>query len=130
MVLVFQILLLVYLTFCSKRFYFIVYRVYQVSIIPIQILSTLILFYFLSFGSKHTNCNKAERQEIEIFKRKENNLLIPVKLYAPIKNTDTECLKLTMQNIRLENKALKSENEQMKFRIENKYIDVKDNFPP
>ena len=28
------------------------------------------------------------------------------------------------------NKALKSENEQMKFRIENKYIDVKDNFPP
>lgn len=40
-----------------------------------------------------------------------------MKLHALVANTDPERIKLTMQNISLENKALKSEIEQIKFEI-------------
>ena len=53
-------------------------------------------------------------------KRKGSNLLIPAKLHASIKNTNSERIKSTMQNIHLENKALKSKTEQIKFEFENK----------
>ena len=53
--------------------------------------------------------------------------MIPAKLHALIKNTAPERIKLTMQNIRLENKMLKSEIEQMKHEIEHSSIDIKDN---
>ena len=50
-------------------------------------------------------------------KRKENYLLISAKLHAPIKNTDPEHIKLTIQNIQLVNKALESEIEQMRLKL-------------
>ena len=74
-----------------------------------------------------SHCNKAEIKEIKNLKKKEQNLMIPAKLHAPIKNTAPERIKLTMQNIRLENKMLKSEIEQMKHEIEHNSIDIKDN---
>ena len=42
------------------------------------------------------------------------------------KNATPERIKLTVQNICLEDKAVKSETEQMKFDVENKCIDLKD----
>ena len=60
-------------------------------------------------------------------KQKESNLLVPGKLHAPVKHTAPECIKLTLQNYRIENKSLKSEIEQMKLEIENKSLDIKDN---
>ena len=42
------------------------------------------------------------------------------------KNATPECIKLRVRNICLEDKAVKSETEQMKFDVENKCIDLKD----
>ena len=42
------------------------------------------------------------------------------------KNATRELIKLTVQNICLEDKAAKSETEQMKFDVENKCIELKD----
>ena len=83
---------------------------------------------FLSVGAKFTHCGmaKQKKNEVKSLKRKEKSLLIPANLHASI-NIDLECIKQATQNIRLKNKTLKSETEQMKFEIENKSIDVKDN---
>ena len=70
---------------------------------------------------------QSRKKEMKGLKRKGSNLLIPANLYEPIKNTNSERIKLTMQNVHLENKALKSKTEPMKFEIENKFIGVKDN---
>ena len=76
---------------------------------------------FLAVGNTQcTHCNKAETKENKGLKKKDSNLSIPAKLHAPIKHTAPERIKLTLQNIHLENKSLKSEIEQMKNEIENK----------
>ena len=106
LVLVFQLLLLVLLKFSPECFYSIVYRGYEVSIIPIQVLPKFILFFFLQFSSKCTHCGKAKIKKIKILKRKESNLFIPSKLHEAIKNADPERIKLTLQNIRWKIKLL------------------------
>lgn len=77
-------------------------------------------------NTKCTHCTKAETKEIKSLKRKESNLLTPAKLHAPIKNTAPERIKLTLQNIRSENKALKSDMEQIKQELASKSVDIKD----
>lgn len=82
---------------------------------------------FLEPGSsKCIHCIDAEKKELISLNKREKKLLTPAKLNAPIKHTDPERVKLTMQNIRLENKLLKSEIEKMKNEIVNKSIDLKD----
>ena len=51
--------------------------------------------------------------------QKKNNLLITAKVHVPMKSTNPEHLKLTLQNICLENKGFKSEINQMKFETVN-----------
>ncbi len=81
----------------------------------------------LSAGNtKCTHCIKAEAKEIKSLKRKESNLSTPEKLHASIKNTAPERIKLTLQNIRSENKALKCDIKEMKQEIAGKSIDIKD----
>ena len=81
---------------------------------------------FLAVGNTNcTHCSKAETKEMKRLKQKESNLLVEVKLHAPVKHT--ERIKLTLQNYRIENKSIKSEIQQMKLEIENKSLDIKDN---
>ena len=127
MVFIFRLLLLVLLNILFQRF--LIYCLQRLTSHHYSNLnfSNTDLLYFLSFGSKCTHFNKPERKKLISLKRKGSNLLIPAKLHASIKNTNSERTKSTMQNIRLENKALKSKTEQIKFEFENKSIGAKDN---
>ena len=58
-----------------------------------------------------TFCDKAYIKKIKKLKKKESDLLMSAKLWAPIKNIDAESRKITMQNMCLECAVLKSEIE-------------------
>ena len=57
-------------------------------------------------------------------KRKRDNLNAPAKLKAPISLTSLECVKLTLQNYRLENKQLKDEIIMMQKEISQNSVNV------
>ena len=68
-------------------------------------------------SNKCHHCRKAESSEKGNSQRKSHNLLVPAKINAPIKFTSPQRLKLTIQNYRSENKALKVEIDDMKREI-------------
>ena len=57
-------------------------------------------------------------------KRKRDNLNAAAKLKAPISLTSLECVKLTLQNYRLENKQLKDEIIMMQKEISQNSVNV------
>ena len=52
----------------------------------------------------------------KLLKRKETNIT-PAKINAPISQTSSECLEITIQNYRMENKELKMKLEQLQEEI-------------
>ena len=130
MLLVFHLLLLILLNVLLQRLF--LYHSQRMSThhyFSLSFTDICLVLFFCQLATVVPNCHKARKKEVKTLKRKENNLLIPAKLHAPIRNTNPEGMKRTMQNIGLEDKALKFEIERIKFEIENKSIDIKDNFP-
>ena len=62
-------------------------------------------------------CKKSESKEVNSAKRKLETLKSPAKLNAPLSGTNTERIKLTLQGIRLENKTLREELQQMQAEL-------------
>lgn len=69
-------------------------------------------------------CTSLVKRERLSLKRKSENILVPAKLNAPIKFTSSERVKLTLQDIRFENKVLKADIKLMKAEITNNNIPV------
>ena len=69
-----------------------------------------------------TLCVSLHKKELNSLKRKLENLSKPAKPNAPVKNTAPEKIKLTLQSIRIENKAVKSENERLRMAIESNNV--------
>ena len=76
------------------------------------------LCVILSIENKQCQeCKKIESKEVNSAKRKLETLKSPAKLNAPLSGTSTERIKLTLQGIRLENKTLCAELQQMQAEI-------------
>ena len=76
------------------------------------------LCVILSIENKQCQeCKKIESKEVNSAKRKLETLKSPAKLNAPLSGTSTERIKLTLQGIRLENKTLRAELQQMQAEI-------------
>ena len=71
-----------------------------------------------------SQCKSIEKSEIISLKKNVANACIPAKLNAPIKFTSPDCLKLTLQRVRLENKELKKELALMLQEIENSSLTI------
>ena len=69
-------------------------------------------------------CIKFHKKFEVCVKRKLSSLVIPAKLKAPISRTDPVKIKLTLQNIRAENKTLKNEVKQLQTEIDKSAIAV------
>ena len=62
-----------------------------------------------------------------MLKKTSDKQLQPAKLNAPVKFTSPERLKLTLQNYRIENKALKSQIGEMQVELESRSLPVSEN---
>ena len=68
---------------------------------------------------------KQKQSESRVLKRKpETSVVAPAKLNAPISTTSSQRLKLTIQNYRLENKALKFQIEKLQNELSNSSLPV------
>ena len=70
------------------------------------------------------SCFSLHKKEEKSLKRKIQNSMEPAKSNAPISHTSSQRIKLTLQNIRLENKSLKNEIDEMKKTIASNNVPV------
>lgn len=80
----------------------------------------------MSVSNKCAHCDKALKKLSKSGKERKRNMLSPARLHAPVKNANPESIKITVHSISLRIPE-KSEIEQIKFEIENKSIEIKDN---
>ena len=78
----------------------------------------------LTTANQCEECISSERRVAKATKRKRDNLTVPAKLNAPISQTSTERVKLTLQGYRAENRALKSQIEEIKQELETSAVPV------
>lgn len=71
----------------------------------------------LSKSSICENCSKFQKNREKMFNRKEKVLNTPAKLQAPLTQTSSQRLKLTIQSIRIENKELKEQIKNLQAEI-------------
>ena len=87
------------------------------------------LCVILSIENKQCQeCKKSESKEVNSAKRKLETLKFPAKLNAPLSGTSTERIKLTLQGIRLENKTLRAELQQMQAEIAANSLHIDEEF--
>ena len=70
------------------------------------------------------DCTSCQGKVAKAAKRKRGNLTIPAKLNAPISQTSTERVKLTLQEYRAENRALKAQIEEIRQELETSAVPV------
>ena len=75
---------------------------------------------------KCSECAAAEKRENISLKRKQINMSIPAKTKAPITLTSPERMKLTVQELRSENKFLHSELEKIQSELQSNSLKVND----
>ncbi len=78
----------------------------------------------LTATNQCNDCISCERKVAKGAKRKRDNLAVPAKLNAPISQTSTERVILTLQGYRAENRALKAQIEEIRQELESSAVPV------
>ena len=97
-VLVLQLLLLILVTILFQRCF--LHRLQRLSTLQSNLIDINRFLFLCQLATSVLTVVK-HKKKIKIWKRKKRNVLIPARLHAPIKNTNLESIKLTVQSISL-----------------------------